>query len=83
VTALFQHVSKDLLFCFFETCRTETCMGMLTGDSIAVVRKNHRTYLDSTPIEVQAGICLKHCNADFCTLSSIVNFRACFNSLNS
>jgi hypothetical protein len=41
VTALFQHVSKDLSFCFliYEACATETCMGMLTGDSIAVVRK--------------------------------------------
>jgi len=55
---------------------------MLTGDRTAAVRKNHHTYSDSSPIEAQARICLKHCNADFCTLSSIVNFRACFNSLN-
>jgi len=45
-------------FWLYEACTTETCPEMLRGDSIAVVRKNHHTYLDSSPIEAQARICL-------------------------
>ena len=56
-------------FWLYEACTTETCTGVLTGDGIAVVRKKlSHTYSDSSPIEAQARICLKHCHAHFCTL---------------
>lgn len=40
----------------YEACTTDTCSGVLIGDGIAAVRKNHCRHLDMTPIGAQFGV---------------------------